>query len=155
MRKISRWLFVPGFLVLIATAVSAQSQTKLPVNNNYRIGEYNYASAEPETAGGSVLVIEYRIVVSVKGDSLVARFTADGYQSNADYSCSAKAVGNRLDPYFLKDLSDTGMQQINSRLRKGRLTGSLLETTVRGRARYLFKNKINFNPKQLPVFKKS
>lgn len=154
MKKINSLLFCLCFLVLSATAASAQRQTKSPTSNDDWVGEYEYTYTEGKTAGGAVPVIEYRIVVSAKGDSLAARFTADGYQSNSNYSCTAKAAGNQLNIYFLKDLNDTDTEERTGRLRKGQPVGSLVRTTVRGRTRYIFRDKIFFNPKYPPTFKK-
>lgn len=154
MKKIRSLLFCSAAFLLLAASVSAQRQIKLQITDGDWVGEYKYTYTEGKTEGGSVPIIEYQIVVSAKGDSLTAQFTADGYQSNTNYSCTAKATGNQLDLYFLKDLNDTGMDGRIGRLKKGQLIGSLVRTTVRGRIKYIFKDKIFFNPKYPPAFKK-
>ena len=105
-------------LIFLPAAVKSQSGKKADSSDlkNW-IGKYEYTYTESKTVGGSVPVIEYRIVVSAKGDSPVAQFAADGYQSNNNYSCTAKATGNQLDLYFLKDLNDPDMEGRIGRLR--------------------------------------
>lgn len=155
MKKISYVLFCLCFLVLSATAVSAQRQTKSQMNNDDWVGEYKYTYTEGKTEGGDVPVIEYLLVVSKKGDALVAHFTVDGYQAYDDYSYTAKANGNQLNLYFLKDLRSADMPGMNRHLKRGQLMGSLSKNTVRGKSRYSFKDNIFFNPQRPPVFKKS
>lgn len=155
MRKINSMLFCLCFLVLAATAVLAQRQIKSPTSNDDWVGEYKHTYMEGKSEGGSVPVIEYQIIVFAKGASLAARFTADGYQSNDNYSCTAKASGNQLNLYFLKDLNDPDMEGRIGRLKKGQFVGSLVKTTVRGRTKYIFKDKVFFNLKYPPTFRKS
>jgi hypothetical protein len=145
--------------LLLATGVSAQQQTKPQMSNADWVGEYKYTYTEGKTEGGDVPVIEYLLVVSVKGDSLAAHFTVDGYQAYDDYSYMAKAAGNQLNLYFLKNLGDPDMGGTGGkRLKKGQLVGTLVKTTVRGKSKYQYKNgayEISFRPQNPVYFKKS
>lgn len=149
-------------LFLLSLSVAVKSQTNKnadsPDLKNW-VGEYKYTYTEGKTEGGAVPVIEYVLVVSAKGDSLVAHFTVDGYQAYDDYSFTAKANGNQLNLYFLKDLGDPDIKGTGGkRLRKGQLVGSLVKTTVRGKSRYQYKNgayEISFRPRNPVYFKKS
>lgn len=143
------------FLSFLPVAVNSQTIKKADSDLKNWIGKYAYTYAESINVGGSVPTIEYQIVVSAKGDALDAEFTADGYQSNTNYYCTVKAAGNQLDLYFLKDLNDPDMERRIGRLKRGQLVGSLVKTTVRGRTKYIFKDKVFFNPKYPPTFKKS
>lgn len=159
MKKISYLLFCLCFLILFATTVSAQRQTKSPVNNDDWVGEYKYTYTEGKTQGGDVPVIEYLLVVSEKSGSLVVHFTVDGYQAYKDYSYTAKVAGNQLNLYFLKDLGDPDMRGTGGkRLRKGQLVGTLVKITVRGKTKYQYKNgayEISFRPQNPIYFKKT
>ena len=138
-----------------AAAVSAQQPVKAQTTEADWIGTYGYEQVlERNPNSGYADTIEFTIVVSKKGNSLVARFTASGYQSDDDYEYTAKAVGNQLDFYYLRDLRDADMSGVNRRLKRGQLMGSLSKTTVRGKVRYNFKDNIFFNPRRPPVFKK-
>lgn len=129
MRKI-RLLFIWSSAVLLfAAAISAQ-QVK-PSNNSW-VGKYEYVYSE-----GRDFVITYTIVVSQKGDKLSARFSADGYQSNNQYECSAEATPNQIKIYFLRDLSEDGEPRRNRRQR-GELIATLNKKTVRGKSRFLY-----------------
>ncbi len=144
--------------LLLATGVSAQRQTKSPMNNDDWVGEYKYTYTEGKTESGDVPVVEYLLVVSKKGDSLVAHFTVDGYQAYDDYSYTAKVAGNQLNLYFLKDLGDPDVGGTGKRLRKGQMVGTLVKTTVRGKTRYQYKNgayEISFRPQNPVYFKKT
>lgn len=145
--------------LLLAAGVSAQRQTISPMNNDDWVGEYSYTYTEGKTEGGDVPVVDYLLVVSAKGDSLIAHFTVDGYQAYNDYSYTAKANGNQLDLYFLKDLGDPDMQGTSGkRLRKGQMVGSLVKITVRGKTKYQYKNgayEISFRPQNPVYFKKT
>lgn len=143
-------LFCLCFSVLSATLAPAQRQTKSPASNDDRAGEYKYAHTEGETGGGAIPVIEYRIVVSAKGDSSDALFTVDGCQANNNYSYTAKVIGNQLNLYFPKDLGDTDTEAVRGRrLNKGRLVSTLVKTSVGGKVCHQYKNgayEISFGP---------
>lgn len=144
--------------LLLAVNVSAQQQVKRAITDGDWVGKYEYTYTEGKTAGGSVPVIEYALIVSRKGDSLAAHFTADGYQTYHDYAYTAKANGNRLDLYFLKDLTDADTSSTKKRQKKGQLVGSLVKTTSRGKTKYKYEDggyQISFNARNPAYFKKT
>lgn len=148
------------FLLCLPIAVKSQTTKNADSSNSKNwVGEYKYTYTEGKTEGGWVPVVEYLLVVSKKGDSLIAHFTVDGYQANDNYSYTAKASGNQLNLYFLKDLGDADMKAVGSRrLKKGRMVGTLVKTTVRGKARYQYKDgayEISFRPQNPVYFKKT
>ncbi len=159
MRRMNFMLVCLCLLVLSVTAVSAQKQREPPMSISDWVGEYRYIYKEGKTEGGWVPVVEYLLAVSAKEDSLVAHFTVDGYQANDNYSYTAKATGNQLFLYFLKDLGDSDTEGLGRRrLKKGQLVGTLVKTTVRGKAKYQYKNgayEISFGPQNPVYFKKT
>lgn len=129
MRKV-RLLFIwLSAVLLFAAAISAQ-QVK-PSSNSW-IGEYEYVYSE-----GKDFVITYTIAISQKGDKLSAQFSADGYQSNNQYECSAEATSSEIKLYFLRDLSDVERPRLNPR-KKNELIATLNKKTVRGKPRFLY-----------------
>jgi len=155
MKKIYLLMFSSAVFLVFATGVSAQHRAKPPVNNTDWVGRYEYTYTEPANAGGSVPVIEYVLIVSKKNDSLIARLTADGYQANDDYQYTAKATGNQLNFYFSKVLNLMGGEsRRDRRLVKGKLSGTLVISTLRGRTKYVLKSETLFGSKFAPVFKK-
>ncbi len=144
------------FLSFFPVAVKSQTNTKTDssASKNW-VGKYTYTYTEPATQGGWVPVIEYVLIVSQAGDSLIARLTADGYQSNDDYRYTAKAVGNRLNLYLSKVLNlDDGEPKLGRRFVKGKLSEVLVKSTIRGRTKYVFRSETLFGSKFSPVFKK-
>lgn len=135
-------------------STSAQHPVKTSVNNTDWVGRYEYTYTEPATQGGWVPVIEYVLIVSKKGDSLIARLTADGYQSDDDYQYTAKATGNQLNLYFSIHLNLAGEPKLSKRSNKGQLSGTLVRSTIRGRTKYVLKSETLFGSKFSPVFKK-
>lgn len=155
MRKIRLLLVCLTVFFSSAAAVLAQQPVKAQTTEADWIGTYGYEQVlERNPNSGYADTIEFTIVVSKKGNSLVARFTASGYQADDDYQYTAKAVGNQLDFYFLKDLRNADMAGMDRHLKKGQLMGSLSKTTVRGKARYSFRDNIFFNRRRPPIFKK-
>ncbi len=149
-------------LFLLCLPIAAKSQTNKSAASSdvkYWVGEYKHTYTEGKTEGGDVPVIEYLLVVSEKAGSLVAHFTVDGYQAYDDYLYTAKANGSQLNLYFLKDLRNSDMERTGGkRLRKGQMVGTLVKITVRGKARYQYKNgayEISFGPKNPVYFKKT
>lgn len=155
MRKI-RLLFVCLTVFLSTAAVaSAQQPVKAQTTESDWIGTYGYTQVfDRNSSSGYADTVEFTIVVSKKGNSLVARFTASGYQADDDYEYTAKVAGNQLDLYFLKDSRSADMAGMDRHLKKRQLMGSLYKTTVRGKAQYVFRDKIFFNPRRPPAFKK-
>lgn len=155
MRRIRLLLVCLTVLFSSAAAVSAQQPVKSQTTEADWIGTYGYEQGfERNPNSGYADTIEFTIVVSKKGNSLVARFTAEGYQADDDYEYTTKVAGNQLDLYFLKDLRNADMSGMDRHLKRGQLMGLLSKTTVRGKARYSFRDKIFFNPRRPPVFKK-
>lgn len=145
-------MFCLTIILLPGIDVSAQKQREPSKHTDDWVGKYDYTYVEPKTQGGYVPVIEYVLIVSKKGDTLTAHFTADGTQTNDDYTYTAKIKGNQLDFYFLKDLRPADVQI--GHMKKGQFMGSLIKTTVRGKTVYNFKDDINFSPQHPPVLKK-
>lgn len=116
------------------------------------VGKYAYTYTEPASAGSFAPVIEYLLIVAREGDSLTTHFTADGSQTNDDYTYTTKIKGNQLNFYFLKDLRPADMRVGHKK--RGQFMGSLIKTTVRGKTRYQFKDDIHFSPQHPPVFKR-
>ena len=144
------------FLGFLPVVVKSQINTKMDssASKNW-VGKYTYTYTEPATQGGWVPVIEYVLIVSLKGDSLIARLTEDGTQSlGYDYRYTAKVVGNQLNLYFSKVLNLEGEPMPGRRLIKGKLSGTLVRSTIRGRTKYVFKSETLFGSKFSPVFKK-
>lgn len=151
-------IFCSTALLLLVIDTSAQQQVKRAITDGDWVGNYEYTYTEGKTAGGSVPTIEYLLIVSREGDSMVAHFTADGYQTYHDYTCTAKANGNRLDFYFLRDLNDADTSGTKRRLKKGRLVGSLVKTVIRGKVKYRYKDgayEISFGAQNPVYFKKT
>jgi len=144
------------FLSFSPIAVKSQTNTKTDSSTSKNwAGRYTYTYTEPATQGGSVPVIEYVLIVSQKGDSLIARLTEDGYQSlGYDYRYTAKATGDHLNLYFSKVLNLEGEPMPDKRLIEGKLSGTLVRTTIRGRTKYVFKSETLFGSKFSPFFKK-
>lgn len=158
MKKLTLFMFCSTVLLLLAINIQAQRQVKRSTTDADWVGKYEYTYTEGKTAGGSVPVIEYALIVSREGDSLSAHFTADGYQTYHDYACTAKATGNQLDLYFLRDLNDADTPGTKRRFKKGQLIGSLVQTTSRGKTKYKYKDggyQISFNPGNPVYFKKT
>lgn len=142
------------FLSTVA-AVSAQQPVKAQTTETDWIGTYGYTKVfERNPNSGYVNTIEYSLVISKKGNSLVARFTAEGYQTSDDYECTVKATGNQLDVYYLKDLQPSDIPAIKSRLKKNQLIGSLIKTIVRRKTRYVYKDKLFLEMNHPAIFKK-
>jgi hypothetical protein len=155
MKKTRVIIFCLGVLLLFTIATSAQKQAKAQLTGSDWLGTYEYVEVEPRNpSSGYVDSITYTVIVSRKGGSIVARFTADGHMANDDYECTVKASGNQLDLYYAKDLRGPDAPGRDMHLKKGKLFGSLIKTTARGRTKYLYKDNIFFNPKRPPVFKK-
>ena len=149
MKNLRSLMFCLAAFLLFVIDISAQRSVQTSIANDDWVGKYEYTYTEGKTAGGWVPVIEYVLIVSREGDSLVARFTADGYQTYHDYAYTAKANGSQLDFYFLRDLNDGDVSGIKRRFKKGQLVGSLVKITSRGKTRYMCKNggyQISFNP---------
>lgn len=155
MKKI--YLLTVSSVVFLVFALSAAAQrpVKTSVNNADWTGRYEYTYTESANAGGFASVIEYVLIVSRTGDSLVARLTADGTQSNDDYRYTAKAVGNRLNLYLSKVLNlGDGEPKTGRRFVKGKLSEVLVRSTTRGQTKYVLKSETFFGSKFAPVFKK-
>lgn len=129
------------FILFLTLGVNSQA-LKNPNNADLLVwsGRYTYTYTEGRTQGGWVPVIEYVIDVTKEGESLVAHVTADGYQSNENFICTAKISGNRLNLYFLKDMRDAESYDGVNNMRRGQLVGSLNKSTVRGRIRYDYRD---------------
>jgi hypothetical protein len=156
MRKTRVIIFCLSILLLFATAASAQKQAKAPLTESDWLGTYEYEQVEPRNpSSGYVDSITYTVIVSRKGGSIVARFTADGHMANDDYECTVKADGNQLDLYYAKDLRSSDAPGLDRHLKKGKLFSSLVRATAaRGRTKYIYKDTVFFNPKYPPAFKK-
>lgn len=156
MKTLSLFLYLLIFLIFTAASVvPAQKKSSPQMAGGDWVGTYEYEQVFSRNSNsGYADSIQYVLIISQKGDSLSARFTADGVQTSNDYECSVKATGNRLEIYYLKDLKPADSQESNGRLRKDELLGTLFKTTTRGRAKYIFKDKTYFGSKLSPVFKK-
>jgi outer membrane biogenesis lipoprotein LolB len=129
MKKV-RLLFIwVSTVLLFAAAISAQQVKR---SNNSWVGEYEHVYSE-----GKDFVITYTIAVTQKGDKLSAQFSADGYQSNNQYECSAEATSNEIKLYFVRDLSDVEGPRLNPR-KKNELIATLNKKTVGGKPRFLY-----------------
>lgn len=140
-----------------ATVVTAQKNSSPGMSTSDWVGSYEYEQVLSRNSNsGYTDTILYTLIISQKQKkgSLSARFTADGVQTSDDYECTVKIFGNRLDIYYLRDLSSTKMQDSETRFRKGELIGSLIKTTTRGRPKYTFRNKTYFGSKLAPFKKK-
>lgn len=128
-------------IIAFIYASNASGQNANPTNaSDSWIGKYTYTYSEGATQGGVVPVVNYLIDVSQQGESLVAHFTADGYQSYEDFSCTAKVSGNRLNLYFLKDLRDADRYAGVNEMKRGQLVGALDKVVARGRTRYSYRD---------------
>lgn len=154
MKKIRSLLFCLAIFLLAVIGISAQKHIQTSKNNDDWVGKYTYTYTEPANAGGFAPVIEYVLIVSEKGGSLVASLTADGTQSNDDYRYTAKAAGNQLNLYLSKHLDLDGEPKPGRRVIKGQLSGTLIKSTIRGRTRYVFRSETLFGSRFAPVFKK-
>ena len=149
-------LYLLIFLFLgIAGVVPAQNNSSSQMEEADWVGTYEYEQVFSRNSNsGYADSIQYTLIISQQGELSSARFTADGVQISSNYECTVKTFGNRLEIYFLKDLSADDVPESGGRLRKGELVGSLIRTTVRGRSKYIFKDKIYFGSKFSPIFKK-
>jgi len=155
-KKIRLLLICLTVFLSTAAAVSAQQAVKAQATESDWLGTYEYEEVEERNpSSGYVDSITYTVIVSRKGSSIVARFTADGHMANDDYECTVKATGNQLDLYYAKDLRSSDAPGLDRHLKKGKLFGSLVRiTATRGRTKYIYKDTVFFNPKRPPVFKK-
>lgn len=156
MKKTGVIIFCLSILLLFADAASAQKQAKTPLTESDWLGTYEYEEVEARNANsGYADSSTYTVIVSRKGDLIIARFTADGHMGFDDYECTVKASGSQLDLYYAKDLRRPDASGYDRHLKKGKLMGSLIRTTAsRGRTKYFYKDTVFFNPKRPPAFKK-
>lgn len=155
MKRLRAFIFCFGVLLLFTTAASAQKQAEAQSSGADWLGTYEYEEVEERNpSSGYVDSTTYTLIVSRKGDSIIARFSTDGHLASDDYECTVKAAGNRLDLYYAKDLRGSDAPGLDRRLKRGKLFGSLTKAVVRGRTKYLYKDNIFFDPKRPPVFKK-
>ena len=108
-RAKSLWLY-SAILILLATVVSAQRPAKSANNKDDWVGKYAYTYTEPANGGSYAPVIEYLLIIAREGSTLTAHFTADGTQTNDDYTYTTKIKGNQMDFYFLKDRCPADMR---------------------------------------------
>lgn len=138
MKKI---LFLPrlleGLLLFVVVAfiptINAQS-----INKDW-VGTYEFFDAQKGgIASQPNNFITYTLTVSQKGDSLSARFAADGTQTLDDYECSIQESENSIKVFFIKDLGGTEADKFKP-LKKGDLLFTLNRIKSGRKTKYLFK----------------
>ena len=130
-------------LLLSVQNLSAQTKTKtkdfLSSNQINWVGIYEFFDAQkggPSNQPGNF--ITYSLTVSRTGDSLSARFTADGTQMSDDYECRVEPSANSLKIFFVKDLGGTEADKFKP-LKKGDLLFALEKVKAGKKTRYLFR----------------
>lgn len=133
--------FSTAFLLLIFAAFTpafhAQSADTRSVNKNW-IGTYEFFDSEkgnPRNQPGNF--ITYILTVSLNGDALSARFSADGAQTSDEYECSVQAAGDSIKVFFEKDLN--GMNESRFKpFKKGELLFTVAKMRPGKTSKYLY-----------------
>lgn len=106
------------------------------------LGGYEFFNAPPvPRRNAPTPSIAYSITVFKKGNQLLARFEANGFQTALAYECTVKISGNggsEMKLYFLRDSYGDGSEDFST-LKKGNLVFSLTKVRNGGKMRYLFK----------------
>ena len=149
-------LLLPLFLVLISSNAILGQQAYDQSSVKDWTGEYQYDYTEAANPKQFAPVITYTLTVTENNNELKANFSADGDQTADEYDCTVKVVGNQLNFYFLKNLSQFSVRSDD--FRKGDLLATLVKTTAQGKSKYIFKaGKYSIFPptsKRIVYFKK-
>ena len=135
-------LVLTALFVICLTSPSVQAQNSsndVSSTAGEWIGEYEFFNAPPvPRRNAPTPSIAYSITVFKKGNQLLARFEANGFQTALDYECTVKISGSEMKLYFLRDSYGDGSDEF-SPLKKGNLVFSLTRVRNGGKTRYLFK----------------
>lgn len=127
---VSFFLLFPAISLLPASAQSSSDDWT---------GRYEFFDAQkggPKNRPGNF--ITYALDISRNGDSLSARFTADGAQTSDDYECRIEPAGGSIKVIFARDRG--GAESGKARpLGNGDLMFTLVKSAAGKKTRYLFR----------------
>lgn len=128
-----RMSFLLFILPVLALTAHAQSST------NGWVGGYELFDAQkggPKNQPGNY--VAYRLTVSRNGDSLFARFTADGTQTSDDYECRIETGVDSMKVFFARDAGGSESGKAKP-LKSGDLMFTLVKIADGKKTRYLFR----------------
>jgi hypothetical protein len=126
------------FLLFAAVSVSSAQQALTSAEKAW-VGEYEFFDAQKTVRKNSPSAsITYKITIYERDDKFLAKFEASGEQTDDQYECTIKILGNQLNLFFLKDLSG-GEKDMFKPLKQGDSVASLIKTKAGKKIKYLFK----------------